>query len=101
MRAFVADAEKLKDVRGDSKLVVFTDTRLDCVQIVVRHLYALDIATLLAHQVVMMVVLFLKLVSLHAVENIYLGYDSVADEELELSVDRGFVYGRMLLRDGR
>lgn len=101
MGAFVADTKKLKYVRGNRELVVLTDTGFDRVEVVVRHLDALDISTLLANQMVMVVIFLFKFVSLHAVENVYLGYDSIVYEEFQLSVDRGFVNGWVLSRDSR
>jgi hypothetical protein len=81
------------------KIVRLLNLSLKGVKVVMGYLDALDVLARGADEVVMMVVRVEQFVSLHPIEDIDLREDLVVREEVELSVDRGFIYGGVFLRD--
>ena len=75
------------------------------VQIVVRHFDTLNVAAGGAYEVMMVVVWVKDFVPFHPVEDIYLRQDLIVSEEVELSIDSGFVnrgvFHRNLLKELR
>ena len=79
-------------MRLHGKIVRLLDFSLKCVKVVMGHLYALDILTRGADEVVVMVVRVKQFVPLHAIKDIDLREDLFVRQEVELPIDGCFVY---------
>ena len=92
LRALPAEAKELKHVRLHGKIMALLDFSLKSMKVMMGYLNALDVLARGADEVVMMVVRMEQLVPLHAIKDIYLREDLFVRQEVELSVDSGFIH---------